>query len=197
MLIYGSGGHGRVVLSAVNATNQSVNTFFDDSSGGDKINGISVIAYSPTVFTGEELLIAIGNNEIRKRLAGMIQHKFGNIVHPSVLMDPNSTWGVGNMILHGSIIQTGVVAGNHIIVNTGAIIDHDCRIGDFVHIAPGAVLCGGVEVGEGTMIGSGSRVVQNISIGRNCLICAGSVVTRNVPDHAVVRGSPAMVIRFK
>lgn len=196
MFIYGAGGHGRVILTAAIAAGLPVNSFFDDNPSNSKVHGVDVFSYSPVIYPHEQIVIGIGHNGTRKKISGFIKHPFGNIIHPTALIDSHVDFGIGNVILHRSLLQTGVVLGNHIIVNTGATIDHDCQIGDFVHVAPGAILCGGVKVGAGSFIGAGSIVVQNINIGCGCMIYAGSVVTRHVPDRAVVRGSPARVIRY-
>lgn len=51
-------------------------------------------------------------------------------------------------------------------------------------------------VRQGASIGAGSVIVPGVSIGRWAMVAAGSLVTRNVPDHALVKGSPAEVYRY-
>ena len=51
------------------------------------------------------------------------------------------------------------------------------------------------EVGEGTWIGARVILLPGVKVGRHCVIGAGAVVTKDVPDHAVVGGVPARVIR--
>jgi acetyltransferase-like isoleucine patch superfamily enzyme len=51
-------------------------------------------------------------------------------------------------------------------------------------------------VRKGASIGSGSTILSRLTIGQNAIIGAGSVVTRDVPDHAVVVGNPAKVLRY-
>jgi acetyltransferase-like isoleucine patch superfamily enzyme len=46
-------------------------------------------------------------------------------------------------------------------------------------------------------IGSGAVIMSNVVIGEHAIVGAGSVVTRDVPDHAIVAGNPARVIRLK
>lgn len=46
-------------------------------------------------------------------------------------------------------------------------------------------------------VGSGAVIMSNVVIGEHAIVGAGSVVTRNVPDHAIVAGNPARVIRLK
>lgn len=52
-----------------------------------------------------------------------------------------------------------------------------------------------VRIGSGTWIGHGAVVLPGTTIGRNVVVAAGSVVRGDVPDHAVVGGTPARVLR--
>jgi UDP-2-acetamido-3-amino-2,3-dideoxy-glucuronate N-acetyltransferase len=45
-------------------------------------------------------------------------------------------------------------------------------------------------------IGSGSTILAGIEIGENAIVGAGSVVTKDVPDHSIVAGNPARLIRM-
>jgi len=50
-------------------------------------------------------------------------------------------------------------------------------------------------VKRGASIGSGAVILCGVTIGEQALIGAGAVVSHDVPDHAVVVGVPARVIR--
>jgi len=52
-----------------------------------------------------------------------------------------------------------------------------------------------VSVGRGSWLGHGSVILPGARIGRQCVVAAGSVVRGDVPDHSVVAGVPAKVIR--
>lgn len=52
-----------------------------------------------------------------------------------------------------------------------------------------------IRIGDGTWVASGATIVGGVTIGRHCIIAAGAVVTRDVPDHVVMAGVPAKVIR--
>lgn len=45
-------------------------------------------------------------------------------------------------------------------------------------------------------IGSGVTILPGLTIGEGSLVGAGSVVVKDVPDHAVVVGNPARVVRY-
>lgn len=196
MLLYGASGHAKVLVSILRAARQEVSAIFDDDLDKKDLGTIPVIgSYDPNHQPAAPLIIAIGYNAIRRKVAEKIQHRFGIALHPTASIDESVTVGEGTVIMHGAIVQAGTSIGNHVIVNTGATVDHDCYLADFVHVAPGVTLCGSVRVGGGTLIGAGSVVAPNLSIGADCLVAAGSVVTVSIPDGATVRGNPARIIR--
>lgn len=195
MLIYGAGGHAKVVLSILSACGVRVGGIFDDNWQGVDLSGHRILGgYNPRLMAAEDLIISVGDNYDRKRLVGLITHSFGTAIHPTAIIDPSVHLGVGTVIVHNVVVQANCCIGNHVIINTGAIIDHDCSLEDFVHVGPGATLCGGVRIGECTLVGAGSVVAPRVGIGKDCVIGAGAVVIRNVPDYAKVAGNPARVI---
>jgi carbonic anhydrase/acetyltransferase-like protein (isoleucine patch superfamily) len=52
-----------------------------------------------------------------------------------------------------------------------------------------------VSIGAGSWLGAGAIVLPGASIGRNVVVAGGSVVRGAVPDHCVVAGVPARVVR--
>jgi sugar O-acyltransferase (sialic acid O-acetyltransferase NeuD family) len=195
MLLYGAGGHAKVIISAILAHEISINSIFDDNQDRKEVYRIKTSgSYNPFLFPDKKLIISIGDNSIRKRISGIIKHPFGIVIHPSATIDQSVIVGEGTCVLHHAVVQADSVLGRHVIINTSASIDHECVIDDFVHIAPGVILAGNVRIGENTLIGAGSIVAPGLTIGRNCFVAAGSVVTINIPDGAVVRGNPARII---
>jgi acetyltransferase-like isoleucine patch superfamily enzyme len=53
---------------------------------------------------------------------------------------------------------------------------------------------GEVEIGEGSWLGHNACVL-GARIGRHCVVGANAVVTRDVPDHCVVVGAPAVIVK--
>jgi acetyltransferase-like isoleucine patch superfamily enzyme len=52
------------------------------------------------------------------------------------------------------------------------------------------------RIKKGASIGSGATILANLSVGEGAIVGAGSVVTKSVPDHAIVAGNPARVLRM-
>lgn len=195
MYLYGASGHAKVIIDILKANNIKVTALVDDNKEVSSLSGLPVIHdLSENI---SPLIISIGNNEIRKKIAKNLSVEYSQAIHPSAIISSSVFIGCGTVVMQGAVIQADATIGKHSIVNTGASVDHDCKIGDFTHIAPHSTLCGNVTVGEGSWVGAGATIIPGIKIGKWCTIGAGAVVIKDVPDYAVVAGVPAKVIKFK
>ena len=52
-----------------------------------------------------------------------------------------------------------------------------------------------VIIGDDVWIGANAGVLPGVTIGRHCVVAAGAVVTKDVPDHSVVGGIPAKILK--
>ena len=52
-----------------------------------------------------------------------------------------------------------------------------------------------VVIGDDVWIGANAVILPGVTIGSHCVIAAGAVVTKDVPDHTLVGGVPAKVIK--
>lgn len=193
MIIYGASGHGKVIEDIVEAMGFEVSCFIDDNKSLDSVHGIPVVHSLEN--TSEPVLIAIGNNATRKRIAETLNCNYATAVHPSAIVSPRASVGEGSVVMPGAIINTDASVGRHCIINTGVSVDHECVIGDYVHLSPHATLCGNVHVGEGSWIGAGTTIIQGINIGKWAVVGAGSVITEEVPDYALVFGNRPFTVK--
>lgn len=196
MYIYGSSGHGKVVAELAEELGLYIDSFIDDYSLYDSVLGYPVNR-SSEMDSNEDMVISIGNNKVRKRIAEEFSDRnMLLLVSAKANVSRRSILGNGTVVMMGATINSEVVIGQHCIINTNASVDHECKLEDFVHISPNAALAGNVTVGEGTHIGIGAAVIQNVKIGKWCTIGAGAVVISDVPDYAVVVGNPAEIIKY-
>lgn len=194
-LIYGGGGHFRVICSILEKDNVEIVGFFDRSNKSKGYKKISYLGeYDKQINPDSKIIVAVGNNIIREKISKKIKHSIGLVIASEATISKNVLIGEGSQIITSSTINTGVKIGKHCIINTNSSIDHDCTINDFVHVAPGATLCGGVLVGRSTLIGAGTTILPNIKVGENVIIGAGSLVNKDIPDNSMVFGTPAKVI---
>ena len=197
MLIYGAGGHGKVVLDALECSGRRVLGFVDDdtSRAGGEHCGYRIHAWPPEgVGEDTELVVCIGDNEQRRQVSERVlglRRQLATAIHPSAIIARDVEIAAGAMILAGAVINPGARVGGGSMINTCAVVDHDCRIGEYAHISPGARLAGHVRVGDGALIGIGATVIPRLAIGPGAVVGAGAVVTTDVAARATVVGVPA------
>lgn len=199
LYIFGASGHGKVVSEVVASTNSKIEALIDDEPQMENFGLIPIISSKFIQLPNPDvaMIIAIGNNLIRKKLSlRFSEYNFFTSIHKTAYISSSSTLGMGTVVMLHSIINADAKIGNHVIINTAALIEHDCTIDDFVHISPNATLCGKVSIGQGSHIGSGAIVIPGIKIGKWCTIGAGTVVINDIPDGATVIGNPGKIIKF-
>lgn len=202
LIVFGAGGHAKVVLDALLRDGREVVGLVDDdpAAPGRRVLGLPVLgtrAVLPHDHPDAAIVPAIGVNRARAALMDWLAAEglpIASAIHPRAVVGAGVELGDGTFLAAGAIVNPDTRLGAGTIVNTGASVDHDCVIGRAAHIAPGARLCGGVSVGEETLIGTGAIVIPGVRIGARALIGAGSVVIRDVPDDARIAGNPARAI---
>jgi sugar O-acyltransferase (sialic acid O-acetyltransferase NeuD family) len=209
LVIWGAGGHGKVVADVARAAGYAVVGFVDADPGklGSVVEpgGAAVILGEASLFESlgraerpfDALAIAIGNNRARLQARARVSGRtpLPVLVHPSAVVSPSATLGEATVVMATAVINPAARVGAAVIVNTAAIIEHDCVVGDGVHLSPNATLAGEVCVGSSSWIGAGATVIQQVRVGQSSIVGAGTVVIRDVPDGVTVVGCPARVVR--
>ncbi len=205
VLVYGAGGHGRVVLdAALERPDLHVVGVLDDDPAlqGKSVLGVGVLGGAAILvqqeFQGCRVVVAVGNAEARASVVARVEAaglQFFSIVHPTAFVARETSVGDGAMVLPMAVVHTGASIGAHAIVNTGAIVEHDCRIGDYAHVAPGVRLGGGVVVGRAALVGIGASVLPGVRVGECAVVGAGAAVITDVQAGVVVGGNPARVLK--
>jgi acetyltransferase EpsM len=200
VVIYGAGGHGKVVLNSLKKAGQHAMRGWIDQNRTAPQAGWPVLGGEAflTPQTARGVIIAIGDNNTRAakaRLARARGLQLVTVIDPQAMVAEDVIIGAGTVVMPGVIINPGARIGENTIVNSGAIIEHDCVIGDHVHISPGAKLAGVVRVGDYSHIGIGAVIIEELAVGVHTIIGAGAVVVRPIGDGVVAVGVPAKVIR--
>ncbi|KAF0135213.1 MAG: sugar O-acyltransferase sialic acid O-acetyltransferase NeuD family [Candidatus Saganbacteria bacterium] len=202
VMIFGSGGHGKVVLDILLESGILVNGFLDEDEKkiGQIVLGYKVLGGWEQLkkITDPAIALGIGNNVVRERVFRQAKEqrvKIITAVHPRATVSRFASLGEGVVVMPGAVINSGSRLENGVVVNTGASVDHDCQLKEFCQIWPGAHLAGTVTVGKYSYIGTGASVIQNVNIGKNAMIGAGATVISNIPDNVTAVGVPAKVIK--
>lgn len=205
ILIIGAGGHAQVVADALLQAREAGHHaepigYLDDNPSliGQQRLGLPVIGalYSVATIPHDALVIAIGNNWVRKSLYLELQAQgycFATVCHPRAIIAPDVKLGPGTVAFGGVVVNTGSIIGANVILNTGSTVDHHNHIGDHVHLAPGTHLGGDVQVGEGTLVGIGATIMSQRSVGKWSTVGAGALVNRNLPERVTAIGVPARI----
>ena len=206
IVVYGAGGHAKVVLDVIEKSGAyTIAGLLDDSAelAGEMRSGYRVLG-GDAIFRGlieggvKGMVVALGDNVRRRAVfhsACAAGFELISAIHPSVILGGRVKVGAGSVLVAGVVVNVDAEIGDNVIVNTSASVDHDCQIGAHVHLSPGVRLAGRVTVGELTHIGIGAVVLPNLTIGKRCIVGAGSVVREDVPDGMVVAGNPARIIK--
>ncbi len=75
------------------------------------------------------------------------------------------------------------------------VIMAHARYGPYLRDYVGNDVLKPVKIKKGAFIGIGAIILPGVTIGEGSIVGAGAVVTKNVPDHVVVVGVPAKVIK--
>jgi acetyltransferase-like isoleucine patch superfamily enzyme len=158
----------------------------------------SIIAFPPGDSFGEEH-IAIGRGTI---LAAQVTMSAG--------MAPGRPLAAGAV---SPVLRIGdrcvIGRGNHLVAHRSLVIGDDvmtgpnCYVTDQNHIYSDPDVPVGqqypsedpVEIGSGSWLGAGAVILPGSHLGRNTVVAAGAVVHGTFPDHAVLAGVPAKVMR--
>lgn len=105
----------------------------------------------------------------------------------------------GFQIGAGTQVDAGLFIGHRGTV----IVNGKARLGSNVNLSPGVVIgqenrgarIGVPRLGNRVWVGSNAVIVGNVRIGNDVLAAPNAYVNFDVPDHSIVIGNPARVIR--
>jgi sugar O-acyltransferase (sialic acid O-acetyltransferase NeuD family) len=199
LVIYGAGGHGKVLADIALRCGIEIALLLDDDVSVKEICGLPVQNARTADWSGLAQFVfhvAIGDNVCRERIFNQLLKRGGmpwSLIHPFTAISPGAEVGRGVAVCAGAVINPGARIADDCIINTCASVDHDCIVQAHAHVCPGVRLAGNVQIGARTMVGVGASILPGVRIGEGCRIGAGAVVNRDVPDNVVAFGVPARV----
>ena len=156
-------------------------------------------------------------------LAPLYQHRGrGSKIYGSVRMDtpPYRKFSLGRR----SVVESyacinnavgDVIIGDHTRIGLHCTVIGPVTIGSHVNLAQGITVTAlnhnfedaslrideqgvstkAVTIGDDVWIGTNAVILPGVTIGRHVVVAAGAVVTKDVPDHSLVAGVPAKVVK--
>lgn len=207
VVIFGSGGHGRVLYDILRLNNVDVVGFLDDApeKKGKKILDTTILGGQDSIDQlkrekkVDSVIVALAGvkaNKLREDISKELEKKGLTVIgarHPRAIISPYADVHPTAQILVGAIVNPGARVSEGAIVNTYGVIDHDATVGKYAHVAPQAGLMGEVKVGDYCYIGANANIIQTLSVGNYSVVGAGAEVLENVPDYTLVAGVPAVI----
>lgn len=197
IVVLGSGGHAKVVISAIRSRGDIPIAVYDDSEArhGEKVLGVPIVGFLVEADQAARPgVIAIGNNRVREKLSQQLQLEWATIIHASAWVDSSVQLGKGTVIFAGAVVQPDAKIANHVIINTSSSVDHDSVIEDFAQIAPGVHMGGNVTLRQGAFIGVGASIIHGKTVGAWATVGAGAAVIRDIDPGATVVGVPTRTV---
>jgi acetyltransferase-like isoleucine patch superfamily enzyme/dTDP-4-dehydrorhamnose 3,5-epimerase-like enzyme len=107
-------------------------------------------------------------------------------------------------------IENDVVVGDRVTIKCGVQLWDGIRVEDDVFIGPNVTFTNdpfprskqypdcfpATLIRRGASIGANATILPGVTVGTGAMVGAGAVVTRSVPQHAVVMGNPARIVRY-
>jgi sugar O-acyltransferase (sialic acid O-acetyltransferase NeuD family) len=203
LLIIGAGGFGREVLAwardaAAANSEWSVGGFLDaNASALDNYRVGAGIVGNPETYQpqpGDCFVCAVGDPAAKLRLCRALQQRGGEfitLVHPTALVGPDSTLGVGTILCPQAVVTCNVTVGSFVSLNVQALVGHDAVIGDGCTLNGHSEVDGFARLEEGAFLGAHAVVMPGAKVGAYARVGAGSVVLRKVAAQTTVMGVPA------
>ena len=135
----------------------------------------------------------------------------GTMVGPNVCL--TAGMGPGQPMLTDPVVTIGdrciIGRGSHIIGHWSIELGDDIQTGPYVYVTdqnhgyedPGSPIGWQrtverpVKIGSGCWLGANAVILPGTELGENCVVAAGAVVRGTFPDHCVVAGVPARIVR--
>lgn len=170
---------------------------------GVRFRYFSRISYGKMLKAGDYVLFS-GLGKAGIKLGNQVSiGSFSQVIVSTSLNDPGEGITLGDRVGIGEFAYLG--GGG------GLTIESDCIVGQYFSCHPENHLYAdpntlirlqgvsrkGIHIGTGCWIGSKVTILDGARIGNHCVIAAGAVVAGEFPDHSVIGGVPARILKSR
>lgn len=198
LVVFGAGGHGKVVADILLAAGLPVFGFVDDGRDvGEKVLGLPVVGPAAWLrSTRARVALGVGDNRARANVAASCQAAGATLVtaiHPRAVVSSSARIEAGAVVMALAVVNPDATIERGAIVNTAAVVEHDCTVGAFAHVSPNAAMAGGCRIGAFAHLGIGAAMLPLTAVGDGTVVGGGALVARDLPPGVIARGIPARV----
>ena len=202
LIIIGAGGMGRVVYDLAKECVGYNETFMIKGFIDDNVDALDNFNTYPRILGDinsyvpepEDLFICSMGGEEKKKCISVILNKNGeflNLIHTTVRIGTNATYGIGNIFGPYSTIASDAVIGNYNLLQQFVIIGHDCVIGDWNRLDSHTMCVGGVVIENEVTVHTSAVLSHKVVIKNRAKVAACSLVLDVVYEDSTVFGNPA------
>lgn len=210
-LVIGAAGHGQEVawslreeLRALGESDAEI-AFLDDAvpAGNEVACGLGMVlggvelARREAARANTRLVMGVGLPRTKAAIVRRLdvpEHAWTPVVHPSAIVGPNVTMGVGTYVGPGAVLTVNVQLGRFVTINTHCLVAHGGVLGDFATLHPDAHLSGDVALAQGCEVGAGSIVIPGLTVGEWAVLGAGTVAVDHLSGGRTHVGVPARAL---
>jgi sugar O-acyltransferase (sialic acid O-acetyltransferase NeuD family) len=206
LLLVGGGGHCRSGIDVIEAEGKFKIAGIVNQSGGsrEQILGYDVLGDDdnlPELLKKHpNALITVGqikSADLRVKLFQQVQRlgfELPTIISPRAYVSKNAILGIGTIVMHDALVNTGGKIGNNCILNTKSLVEHDAIVEDHCHISTSSVVNGGTIIREKTFIGSNTITKEYITVGKTSVIGGGLRVVSDVQENTLMKNNEYIIV---
>ena len=181
---------------------------YNDERTGEIDHGFKILGsfqdlYNMKSLKGMNFLLTMGDNKIRSDVFNKIIELGGfipSMIHPTAVISRfASISDNGVYISPFTYIQADSIVKENTIILSHVNISHTTTVGANCFIAGGATIGAYTTMEDYVFIGQGALSISTKVkvIGEGAYIGARSLLTNSVPSYAIMKGSPAQIIKYK
>ncbi len=198
--IFGEGGLGREVFSDYYSNSQFKEKF---SLKGFVVDHFEFknkyTKHIKEIPINSSIIIAIGDpstrNIVHENLLKLGFTDFPNYISSSFEINKFTHFGIGNIILKGTVFSVDIELGDFNVINKLCSVGHDVNISNFCTLSPNVSISGGCIIGDLCFFGISSTILPKVNISEKTIIGAGTLVLKNTKANSTYVGVPAKRIK--
>ncbi len=208
LIIIGARGLGREVYSLAKQSKGfgydfAIKGFLDDKPEAlDHFENYPPIISSCEDYEVQEndvFICALGSVKWKRHYVKILVSKgarFINLVHRSVVVNPNVSLGTGIIIFDQCILSNDVAIDDFATIQHYTVIGHDASIGKFAHIGPFCFFGGWSKIEKDATVFVRSTILDKVTVQFGATVGAASLVMRDVRPNITVFGVPAKKLEY-